>query len=100
MFIVAVQFIIHPENVAGFKDAVMKNAAASERDEPGCHQFDVCFNADGTQCFLYEVYDDEAAFGAHRASPHFKLFFETVQPMIVERRFESYERPENPYKAK
>jgi quinol monooxygenase YgiN len=48
---------------------------------------------------LYEVYDDEAAFGAHRDSAHFKVFWETVQPMIVGRRFESYERPENPYKV-
>ena len=99
MFIVAVQFQIQPEQVAGFKDAVLKNAAASERDEPGCHQFDACFNTDGTHCFLYEVYNDEDAFGAHRASPHFNLFWETVQPMIVERRFESYERPANPYKS-
>lgn len=99
MFVVAVQFKIHPEHVAGFKDAVLKNAAASERDEPGCAQFDACFNADGTECFLYEVYKDEAAFGAHRETPHFKAFFETVQSMIADRRFESYERPDNPYKS-
>ena len=99
MFIVAVQFQIQPEQVANFKDAVLKNAAASERDEPGCQQFDACFNADGTDCFLYEVYDNEAAFGAHRASPHFNVFWETVQPMITNRRFESYERPANPYKS-
>lgn len=99
MFIVAVRFQIHPDHTATFRDAVLKNAAASERDEPGCHQFDACFNADGTECFLYEVYDDEAAFGAHRASPHFNAFFEIVQPIITDRRFESYERPANPYKA-
>lgn len=99
MFIVAVRFQIHPDHTATFRDAVLINAAASERDEPGCHQFDACFNADGTECFLYEVYDDEAAFGAHRASPHFNTFWETVQPIITDRRFESYERPANPHKA-
>lgn len=98
MYIVAVQFELHPETTEGFKDAVLKNAAASEQTEPGCHQFDVCFNADGTQCFLYEVYDDEAAFGAHRASAHFKIFAEITQSMVINKRLEIYERLNNPYK--
>jgi quinol monooxygenase YgiN len=98
MYIVAVQFELHIEHSAAFQDAVLQNAAASEHTEPGCQQFDVCFNADGTQCFLYEVYDDEAAFGAHRASSHFKIFAETTQPMVIHKRLEIYERLDNPYK--
>ena len=98
MYIVAVQFELNPAHSEGFKDAVLKNAAASEQSVPGCHQFDVCFNADATQCFLYEVYDDEAAFGAHRASAHFKIFAQTTQPMVVSKRLEIYERLNNPYK--
>ncbi len=98
MYIIAVQFELHPEHAQGFKDAVLINAAASEATESGCHQFDVCFNADGTQCFLYEVYDDEAAFGAHRASAHFKVFAATTQPMVANKRLEIYERFNNPYK--
>jgi quinol monooxygenase YgiN len=98
MYIVAVRFDLHPEHAEGFRAAVLKNAAASEQTEPGCHQFDVCFNADGTQCFLYEVYDDEAAFGAHRASAHFQTFFAATQPMVIHKRLEIFERLENPYK--
>lgn len=98
MYIVAVQFELHPEQSAAFRDAVLKNAAASEQTEPGCQQFDVCFNDAGTQCFLYEVYDNEAAFGAHRASAHFKVFAETTQPMVIHKRLEIYERLDNPYK--
>lgn len=98
MYIVAVQFELHPEHSDAFKDAVLVNAAASEQTEPGCHQFDVCFNADGTQCFLYEVYDDEAAFGAHRASEHFKIFAGKTQEMVINKRLEIYERLGNPYK--
>jgi autoinducer 2-degrading protein len=98
MYIVAVQFELAPEHSADFRDAVLQNAAASEQTEPGCHQFDVGFNADGTQCFLYEVYDDEAAFGAHRASAHFQTFFAVTQPMVVNKRLEIYERTDNPYK--
>ncbi len=98
MYIVAVQFELHAEHRAAFKDAVLKNAAASEQTEPGCHQFDVCFNADGTRCFLYEVYDDEAAFEAHHASAHFKTFADTTRPMVINKRLEIYERLQNPYK--
>lgn len=98
MYIVAVQFELYPEHSESFKEAVLKNAAASEQTEPGCHQFDVCFNQDGTRCFLYEMYDDEAAFGAHRASAHFKVFAETTQSMVIEKRLEIYERVANPYK--
>jgi quinol monooxygenase YgiN len=98
MYIVAVRFDLAPEHSAGFREAVLKNAAASEQTEPGCHQFDVCFNADGTQCFLYEVYDDAAAFESHHASEHFKTFAATTQPMVIHKRLEIYERVENPYK--
>lgn len=98
MYIVAVRFELYPEHYENFKDAVLKNAAASEQTEPGCHQFDVCFNADSTQCFLYEVYDDEAAFGVHRASEHYQTFFAATQDKVINKRLEIYERLDNPYK--
>ncbi|MEM7522936.1 MAG: antibiotic biosynthesis monooxygenase [Pseudomonadota bacterium] len=33
--------------------------------------------------FLYEVYDDAAAFDAHLASDHFKDFDAAVAPMVA-----------------
>jgi quinol monooxygenase YgiN len=42
----------------------------------GCRQFDVCESADGSQIFLYEIYDSEAAFKAHLATDHFVRFNE------------------------
>jgi autoinducer 2-degrading protein len=61
------------------------NAAASVK-EPGCRQFDVLFeNSDPHHVFLYEVYDDETALEAHRATAHFKRFRETTAPMIAKR---------------
>jgi quinol monooxygenase YgiN len=47
------------------------NATATREREPGCRQFDVCTSADDGLVFLYEVYDDRAAFDAHLAAPHF-----------------------------
>ena len=98
MFVVAVRFELFPEGAETFKNAVLPNAAASEMTEPGCRQFDACFNEDGTRCFLYEVYDDEAAFEAHRNSEHFLKFKEAIEGTVKDRRFESYHLPVNPHK--
>jgi hypothetical protein len=35
--------------------------------------------------FLYEVYDDATALEAHRATAHFKKYFETTASMIAKR---------------
>ncbi len=98
MFVVAVRFELFPEGAETFKNAALPNAAASEMTEPGCRQFDACFNEDGTHCFLYEVYDDEAAFEAHRNSAHFAKFKEGIEGTVKDRRFESYHLPVNPHK--
>ena len=98
MFVVAVRFELFPEGAEAFKNAVLPNAAASEMTEPGCRQFDACFNEDGTHCFLYEVYDDEAAFEAHRNSAHFLKFKDAIEGTVKDRRFESYDLPVNPHK--
>ena len=54
--------------------------------EPGCRQFDVLFeDSDPHHVFLYEVYDDATALEAHRATAHFKKYWETTAPMIAKR---------------
>ena len=67
------------------------NAAASMRDEPGCLQFDVGTGPDHT-VFLYEVYTDEAAFGAHLQTPLFKSFDAAVAEMIAVKDVRAYTR--------
>ena len=39
---------------------------------------------------LYEIYDDEAAFAAHLASAHFKVFAQAIQGFVRERRLQAY----------
>jgi (4S)-4-hydroxy-5-phosphonooxypentane-2,3-dione isomerase len=83
MYVVTVEFAVKPASVTAFRSAMLKNAKASLDDEPGCRQFDVCFSADDPNaCFLYEVYDDRAAFDAHLAMAHFKSFNAEVAPML------------------
>lgn len=90
MFVVAVLYEIKAESVAAFRAAILKNAAASLRDEPGCHRFDVSFTPDGRRGFLYELYTDEAAFAAHRATAHFAEFNGAAQPMTENKRIETF----------
>lgn len=83
MFAVVVTFKIKAGMINQFMPLMLENARASLRDEPGCHQFDVC--TDGAQpdsVFLYEVYSNLAAFEAHQQTPHFQQFGKTGGSMI------------------
>ena len=63
MFVVCVEFEIEPGKKDVFMSAVRTNAEKSFNHEVGCKQFDVCKDIEFTDSvFLYEVYDDEAAF--------------------------------------
>ncbi len=84
-YINAVELDIVPAEYEKFKAAILENAAASVK-EPGCRQFDVLFeDSDPHHVFLYEVYDDATALEAHRATAHFKKYWEATAPMIAKR---------------
>jgi (4S)-4-hydroxy-5-phosphonooxypentane-2,3-dione isomerase len=84
MYVVVVDFKIKPESLAEFMPLMLENARASRETEAGCRQFDVCVDpADKSRIFLYELYDDRAAFDAHLATAHFKRFDAAVAPMVA-----------------
>jgi quinol monooxygenase YgiN len=85
MYCITVTFHVQAQHAVAFRLAVLANAQQSVADEPGCHVFDVCVDGAGTRFFLYELYDDEAAFQAHLASPHFIAFNEEVTPWVIEK---------------
>ena len=63
----------------GFKEqfinGIIENASGAVKDEPGCLRFDVIQDAnDDNKIWLYEVYNDEAAFQAHTQAPHYLKF--------------------------
>ena len=63
---------IKPELRQKFLQAIEVDALGSERDEPGCLRFNVLQDAqDKDVYYFYEVYKDEAAIEAHRATPHY-----------------------------
>ena len=84
MYVITVEFEIDPERLEAFLPLMTENAASSVRDEPGCRQFDVCQDPEAAnRIFLYEIYDDRAAFEAHLETPHFKRFDAAVSPMVT-----------------
>ena len=91
MFVVVVFFEAKPEHVSDFKSAILENAATSVRDEAGCRQFDVAPDASKPeQFFIYEIYDDEAAFKAHIATAHFKSFDAASAPWVADKKVMTY----------
>jgi quinol monooxygenase YgiN len=72
-----------------------ENAVASEA-EPGCREFKVYRQRDQPRTFLlYEIYEDEAAFQAHRESDHFKRYVldDAVANGRLEQRFAKFYEP-------
>ena len=89
----SVNFEIKPDRIADFRKAMLVQARNSLDKESGCRQFDVCFDPkDDKNVFLYEVYDDKAAWDAHLASDHFKSFFATVSDWLASKEIRTWER--------
>lgn len=84
MYVIVVNFEVRPDRLDEFLPLMTENANRSVRDEPRCRQFDVCTDPDAPHhIFLYEIYDDRAAFDAHLASPHFTHFDQATRDMVA-----------------
>ena len=93
-FVVIVHFDVAAGYRDAFREAVLANAAASLRDEPGCVTFDVCEDAKG-EFFLYELYTSAEAFQAHLAMPHFESFDAQCRQWGATKRVGRYQRLAN-----
>jgi quinol monooxygenase YgiN len=92
-FVVIVDFRLHAAHVEPFLRAMTDNARASVEREPGCRQFDVCTDPGQPDAvFLYEVYDDRAAFDAHLAAPHFLAFDRLTAPWVKHKTVRTLQR--------
>lgn len=84
MLVLHVTLQVKPEHAAEFIEVARYDAQHSVKDEPGCLRFDVAQDQDDPNRFyLYEVYRDEAAFEAHRQTPHFKVYLEKSRQMLA-----------------
>lgn len=78
---------IEPAQLAAYTTAVKEEIQASVRVEPGVLAIYAVAEKDNpTRLRFFEIYADEAAYQAHRQSPHFRKYFETTQSMIASRK--------------
>jgi (4S)-4-hydroxy-5-phosphonooxypentane-2,3-dione isomerase len=86
MLIVHVYVRVKPDDIESFKEATLENARASVK-EPGVARFDVAQQADDPARFvLVEVYRTAAAPAAHKETPHYRKWRDTVAGMMAEPR--------------
>ena len=98
MLVVHVHVHVKPECLEAFKAATLANARESLK-EPGVVRFDVVQQQeDPTRFVLVEVYRDaEDAPAAHKQTPHYARWRETVEHMMAEPR--SYMKYHNIFPA-
>lgn len=83
MLVVHVQVRVRPGRVEDFLAATLVNARASLA-EPGVVRFDVLQDqADPAHVILTEVYRDEEASAAHKLTPHYAAWRDSVAQMMA-----------------
>jgi len=86
MVVITVNFEVKPDKVAEFQELISGHSKRTLEREPGCRQFDVSQDPKNAQkFFLYEVYDSEAAFEAHRSSPHMAETGKKIPDLVLQR---------------
>ncbi len=83
-YVVTVDFKIMPGDMQRFRTLMDRNAIDSCALEPGCRRFDVMTREGAPDSiFLYEIYDDRAAFEAHLNSAHFQTFNRESSDLVI-----------------
>ena len=86
MYVVTVDFRIKPPHVADFRREMLVNARSSVGKEAGCRHFDITVSENNpAYFFLYEMYDDEAAFQEHMKTSHFNAVNAAIEPWVEEK---------------
>lgn len=86
MLVVHVHVHVKSESVEAFKKATIANAQAS-RKEAGVARFDLLQQSDDpTRFILIEAYRNGDAPAAHKETDHYKIWRDTVAPMMAESR--------------
>ena len=83
--VLVVEMRIRSGKTEEFMPFVLENARRSVADEPGCRRFDVLLPAEGTdRVVLYEIYDGENAYDAHRTTDHYIEFKAATRDLLAE----------------
>jgi len=86
MLAIIVHFESKPDKIDAFKEAIVAHATRCLQLEPGCLQFDVVQDPKNPSHFaVYEVYTDQAAIDAHRASAHMAITAKVLPDLVAKR---------------
>jgi quinol monooxygenase YgiN len=82
-----VEFDVKPEHRQAFEEIIRGHASRTKEAESGCVQFDVLIpQRDENKVFLFECYEDAAAFEVHGKSPILAETREKYKDMIADRK--------------
>lgn len=74
-----------------FLSLMQDKARKSLSFESGCLRLDVCIDAQNPKTvFLYEIYEDEAAFDVHKTQKHYAAFSKATHGMVEEKHVKTY----------
>lgn len=74
---------VKPEFISAFIQATEENHRNSVK-EPGNFRFDILQDdADPGKFILYEVYENQQSVAAHKETPHYHKWRETVEPWMA-----------------
>jgi autoinducer 2-degrading protein len=83
MLVTIVHVQVKPEHVQAFIEASRLNHEGSVR-EPGNRRFDILQSADDpTKFVLYEAYTSAEDAAAHKNTPHYQAWRDTVAPWMA-----------------
>jgi autoinducer 2-degrading protein len=93
MIVLVAQYFGKPGSGDAVRSALERMAAAVRDLEPGCRLYRVSRAVDAPDDWLlYEEYVDQAAFAAHRTTPHFKSIVEDeIGPLLLRRERRVYD---------
>lgn len=86
MIVTFVHVWVKPDHIQDFIEASTENHLQSVK-EPGNLRFDLAQDAnDSSKFVLYEAYESEEAAAAHKETPHYKKWRETVADWMAQPR--------------
>jgi (4S)-4-hydroxy-5-phosphonooxypentane-2,3-dione isomerase len=86
LYINAVDIDVVPGQIENYLAAIEEVGAAAIKTEPGCSEFDITISQkDPNRLFIFEVYDNAAAFDAHLKSDHYKKYAAAVKDIVAKR---------------
>jgi autoinducer 2-degrading protein len=92
MHVVVVFLEAEPGRQSELSDALVVYSKICLEREPGCERYDVSLDpVDSASFLLYQIYENEAAYLAHRELPHYADFKILIDPWTRSRRVLTYQ---------